>query len=156
MALVPYTKGADSLITVEQINHIQKEQVEKWLKIYNKILANCNMKIQSCVRQKKKYCFYNLPTHQFGLPLYDVKKCSVYLIKKLTEAKFVVSYIPPSTLFINWGKKVQDNAMSSIKINNDIVQTKTTTEKEILIENDRKKTANQFILNNKEDQFLFT
>lgn len=161
MALVPYTKGADNLITVEQINHIQKKQVEKWLKIYNKILSNCNSKIQKCVKQKENFCFYNLPVNKFGLPLYDTKKCSIYLIKKLREAKFIVSYIPPLTLFINWGKNAQDNALSSIKINNDIINnlnspTKTVTEKEIYIENDRKSNANKFFLSNKEDKFLFT
>ena len=190
MALVPFRKNASDtistvrnneliinpvnnqinskrLLTVDEIHSIQKDQVRKWIKVYEKILLNCSLKIQQNVKQRKKFCFYHLPKCQLGIPLYDMKKCSLYLIKKLQEAKYCVSYVPPRTLFINWGKATKYNDLSVLKVNSDIINNvprKETSyieknEKEIFLketENDRKSSAKNYVLNNIEDKFLFS
>ena len=43
-----------------------------------------------------------IPFYIFGYPIYDVKDCSKFLIKKLEKNGFNVNFLDPNILLIDW------------------------------------------------------
>lgn len=106
-------------LTIDDINQYQKEKIKKQIKIYEKILGNCNRRVREYVMKDQRYTFYTIPEYMPGFPLYDITKCSYFLIKKLKENGFETKFIPPKTIYIHWSfpKKIthdsnKDNTMS--------------------------------------------
>ena len=64
-------------------------------KVHYRIVIT-NQKSDDC------YCFYAVPTFIFGIPLYDVTKCIIYIMEDLIEKGFYVKYTHPNLLFISW------------------------------------------------------
>ena len=59
-----------------------------------------NSKTEACT------CTYKLPVWVFGVPLYNLPACAEYIIRRLQEQFFQVTFYPPNILFISW-KSIQ-------------------------------------------------
>ena len=66
------------------------------IKKTNRVCDRTNQKSDDC------YCFYAVPTFIFGVPLYDVTKCIIYIMEDLIDKGFYVKYTHPNLLFISW------------------------------------------------------
>lgn len=68
---------------------------EVFQKVVSKIKYE-NTKTDTC------YCLYKLPVWVFGVPLYNLGACAEYIINRLREHYFQVTFMPPNTLHIYW------------------------------------------------------
>ena len=83
----------------------QKKEIDQLrLKVYQKILVRIHNKIKHTSRLKvnEPYIFFVVPEFILGVPRYNVKHCTIYVIEKLEENGFVVKYTHPNMIFISW------------------------------------------------------
>ena len=62
-----------------------------------------------------------MPEVIIGIPMYDYRDCTAYVIEKLRENKFVVRYTHPNLLFISWKHWVPSYVRNEIKKKTGIV-----------------------------------
>jgi hypothetical protein len=60
-------------------------------------------------------CWYVMPEMILGVPKYDHRDCTAYVIEKLRENGFIVRYTHPNLLFISWKHWVPTYVRSEIK-----------------------------------------
>lgn len=94
------------------INQLHKEiQKRETLKnnTYKMILEKVHFRI--ILTNKKSegcYCFYAIPTFIFGVPLYNMSKCIIFVMEDLIARGFKVIYTHPNLLFISWAEKPKE------------------------------------------------
>ena len=94
------------MLNINQLHkEIEKRESRKNV-VYQKILEKCFNRIIS-VNQKSDdcYCIFVVPTFVFGVPLYDVANCVIFIMKDLINRGFKVNYTHPNLLLINWMEK---------------------------------------------------
>ena len=84
---------------------------------YNKILTRVHGKIKLVSRQYSDtyHCWYIIPEVLLGIPKYDHKDCTAYIINKLQENGFIVRYTHPNLVFISWNHWVPGYVRTEIK-----------------------------------------
>jgi len=89
-------------------NEIEKREHRK-NKTYQTILEKVQYRIITTNKKSNDcYCFYSVPTFIFGVPLYDMTKCIIFIMEDLIERGFKVNYTHPNLLFISWKKKPKE------------------------------------------------
>lgn len=88
------------------INSLHDEILEREAKkelIYEEVLTKVVDKIKF-TNKKSSDCFliYSCPNYIYGVPRYDLQPCLAYIMKKLTDKYFRVTYHAPNILFISW------------------------------------------------------
>tara|TARA_B100001093_G_C26724501_1_gene969307 strand:- start:712 stop:1317 length:606 start_codon:yes stop_codon:yes gene_type:complete len=98
--------------------YIKKQQQDlNILNNYNKILTRIHNKIKYISKQliNDQCCWYVMPEMMIGIPKYDHKDCTAYVIEKLRDNGFVVRYTHPNLLFISWKHWVPTYVRNEIK-----------------------------------------
>jgi hypothetical protein len=98
--------------------YIKKQQQDlNILNNYNKILTRIHNKIKYISKQliNDQCCWYVMPEMMIGIPKYDYRDCTAYVIEKLRENGFVVRYTHPNLLFISWKHWVPTYVRNEIK-----------------------------------------
>ena len=74
------------------------------LNSYNKVLERAHTRIKTTSRQKnnEQCCWFVVPEVMIGVPKYDVASCIAFVIDKLKENGFILSYTHPNLVFISW------------------------------------------------------
>lgn len=97
--------------TIPSITSLHEERnVKDTVKsdVYNIVLNKCIEKILYTNRHTDKtYVIFEVPKFLIGCPLYDMKSCILYLISQLSQNKYMVEFIEPFYLYIDWGSVVQ-------------------------------------------------
>lgn len=94
------------MLSISQLHRQIEKREEKKVKTYQKILDKCHYRIINTNEKSSDcHCFFVVPTVVFGIPLYNVTNCVVYIMKDLTARGFRVYYTSPNLLFINWINK---------------------------------------------------
>jgi hypothetical protein len=92
-------------ITTLQREHIKKDNLKKDL--YKIILKRCGQRIiEANKKSRHTYCFFEIPTILIGHNDYNVTDCAKYLINELIQEHYVVEFIQPNYLYIDWGKSI--------------------------------------------------
>lgn len=93
-----------SMINIEELHSINKKRLKHRLEIYDNILKKCHERIKAVSKSPKgtTFCFYIIPSYVYGVPLYDVNACIVYMVQSLIKNGFYVSYTHPNLLYISW------------------------------------------------------
>ncbi len=109
------------MINIDELHHINTRRLKNRLKIYDEVLQKCHTKIKKTAQTPKgsTFCFYIIPNYVFGIPLYDINACIVYLVKHLTINGFYVAYTHPNLLYISWF-----NRNNSIEYNKKVKEVK--------------------------------
>ena len=92
------------LLDLNKLRKTKKDKEERRTDIYNEILKLCHSKIIRSSKEEQENCFFQIPEMRIGLPVYNLKNCTAYVILKLRKNGFKVRYIPPSILYIDWSK----------------------------------------------------
>ena len=97
------------------INNLHKE-IEKRETLKNKTYQTILEKVQyRIILTNKKandcFCFYAIPTFIFGVPLYNITKCIIYIMEDLIGRGFVVKYTHPNLLFLSWKEKPKQQTL---------------------------------------------
>jgi hypothetical protein len=93
----------------------QSKRYAIYEEVFQKVVSKVkyeNTKTDSC------YCLYKLPVWLFGVPLYNLGACAEYIINRLKEHYFQVTFTAPNILHIYWNVRphaptypVQNNNM---------------------------------------------
>lgn len=93
-----------SMINIDKL-HKKKEQKEsEKKKVYEVILKKCHHRIKTVAGMDNNgsFCFYVIPNYIYGVPLYDLKSCIIYVVVALIKNGFDVKYTHPNLLYISW------------------------------------------------------
>ena len=123
------------MVNIDSLHREQQEKLERKKAIFVKILQDCHNKIKLTAKNSKSAteCFYPVPKYKFGVPLYDMRGCILFLTKSLVNNGFDVWYTHPNLLLISWKGKTNQNTITypvqppSITFNNQ-PQTLTQTQ----------------------------
>ena len=101
----------DELYTKKQEQHLNI------LNNYNKILMRIHNKIKYVSKNmiNDNCCWYLMPEMVIGIPKYDYRDCTAYIIEKLRTNGFIVRYTHPNLLFISWKHWIPTYVRNEIK-----------------------------------------
>jgi hypothetical protein len=122
------------------IPSIQKLQNERNVKeqqkqnIFKVVLNKCVEKILYTNRHSDKtYIIFEVPKILIGFPSYDMKSCILFLIEKLTEHKYLVEFIDPFYLYIDWGSCKAGDGINKVPLKQK-QESRSTFESKVLKE----------------------
>jgi hypothetical protein len=104
-------------INLDELYTYKKQLDINTVKSYNVILHKIHTRIKLSSKQKKdnECCWFVIPEIQLGVPRYDVRACTAYLIHELHENGFKLQYTHPNLLFISWNHWVPDYVRTEYK-----------------------------------------
>lgn len=104
-------------LNMDELYTKKQQQDINILNNYNKILLRIHNKIKYISKQlvNEQCCWYIMPEMMIGIPKYDVKDCTAYIIEKLRDNGFIVRYTHPNLLFISWKHWIPSYVRSEIK-----------------------------------------
>ena len=108
--------NTDNLIEKMQSEYDNKLRKKK--EIYNKILVRIENLMKESAKNGKDMCMYSIPEIIFGLPIYNLKECMIYIKQTLTNKKFKCVICDPNMIFIFWklkNKIVNENTSRMIE-----------------------------------------
>jgi len=92
---------------IPSIDSLHKEKLVKdnsKIEIFTTVLNKCVEKIIYTNRHTDQtFVIFDVPQILIGYPSYDLKMCILFLINKLSQKGYYVSFIAPSYLYIDWG-----------------------------------------------------
>jgi hypothetical protein len=156
-------------LNLDELYNKKQQQDLNVLNNYNKILQRIHNKIKYISKNvvNDNCCWYVMPEMVIGVPKYDYKDCTTYIIDKLRTNGFVVRYTHPNLLFISWKHWVPTYVRNEIKkktgnavdeygniINNDDNNTNNNTNTNIASNIENK--DNVLFLNNKQIKSINT
>lgn len=103
-----FSENTDDILVnksnIDQLYDINRKQDLQKLKTYTKILNSIHKHItrEAAKSATDKTCYFCVPSIVYGHPKYSQGECIAFCIDKLKTDKYMVSYIPPETLFISW------------------------------------------------------
>lgn len=101
----------DNVLTVDSLHQLRKQRLETRQKIYDTVLDKCNNRIIYFNKyMHQDSCYFFVPEYIYGLPSFDIKKCTMYLMIMLRKRGFICEYHPQfttdgkqiSVLYISW------------------------------------------------------
>lgn len=94
------------MLSINQLHKEINDRENKKRNVYEKILKLCYQKIINVNKKNNDCnCFFNCPEYIYGLPLYNLMKCTIYIMEDLIEKGFKVEYYHPNILYIDWKQK---------------------------------------------------
>jgi hypothetical protein len=104
-------------VNLDDLYDYQKQKALEDLALYNKILSRIHVKVRTASRQRSgdQTCWYVVPETLIGVPRYDARECTAYLIDKLRANGFMVRYTHPHLLLLSWAHWVPSYVRSEIK-----------------------------------------
>tara|TARA_B110000977_G_C11086554_1_gene494915 strand:- start:4176 stop:4781 length:606 start_codon:yes stop_codon:yes gene_type:complete len=104
-------------LNMDELYSKKQQQDMNILNNYNKILTRIHSKIKYVSKQliNEQCCWYVMPEIMIGIPKYDHKDCTAYVIDKLRDNGLVVRYTHPNLLFISWKYWIPTYVRSEIK-----------------------------------------
>lgn len=96
-----------SMINITELHKINEERKKFRISVYDKVLKKCHERIKfvSKTPQGSNFCFYVVPNIVYGVPIYNVNACVVYIVSALIKNGFYVAYTHPNLLYISWYNK---------------------------------------------------
>ena len=92
----------------KEVEHREEQKIKTYQMVFEKCVAHIkktNTECSSCC------CFYECPQFIYGIPLFDVSSCVIYIMNELIHKGFEVYYTHPNLLYISWKTKPSpDNA----------------------------------------------
>jgi len=104
-------------LNIDELYSKKQQQDLNVLKNYNNILIRIHNKIKYISKNmlNENCCWYVMPEMILGVPKYDHRDCTAYVIEKLRINGFIVRYTHPNLLFISWKHWVPTYVRSEIK-----------------------------------------
>lgn len=107
---------------IPSIDSLHKEKSIKddsKAKIFNLVLNKCVEKISYTNRHTDKtFVIFEIPQVLIGYPLYDMKSCILFVISKLSASGYIIEFIDPFYLYIDWGSATKRTSRSYVPSSN--------------------------------------
>ena len=93
-----------SMMNIDELHRINEIRAKERIATYEKVLLKVHERIKTIAKKPKNntFCFYIVPNILFGIPLYDVNECIIYLVNCLIKNGFKVIYTHPNLIYISW------------------------------------------------------
>jgi hypothetical protein len=92
------------MIDIKKLHKVQDNRHQIKINGFKKILKLCCTYIEQANKIGETMLDFIVPEFMFGLPIYEVKECSIYILGELNEIGMEVEYIVPNRLLISWSK----------------------------------------------------
>ena len=94
------------MININQLHQEREERINRKKNTYESILKRCHHRIiTSSKNDSTCFCFFVVPNYIYGVPLYNMKTCVIYIISCLSNNGFDVKYTHPNLIYISWFNK---------------------------------------------------
>jgi hypothetical protein len=94
--------------TIDSLREEKSIKDSSRVDIFNVVLNKCVEKIIYTNRHTDKtFVIFEVPQILIGYPTYDMKTCILFLINKLSQNKYIVHFIEPFYLYIDWGSQMK-------------------------------------------------
>ena len=107
------------MLNIYSLNNARDKKQLNRMQIYKRVLKKCHHKIKLVASKGISFCFYIVPEYLYGIPRYNTLNCATFIVNKLRENGFKVTYTYPNLVYISW-----EHIPSEIKnSNNEIIKT---------------------------------
>lgn len=94
------------MLNINQLHKEIEKREKRKNKVYQTILDKVNYRIILTNQQTIDcFCLFIVPSFIFGVPLYNMTNCIIYIMEDLIEKGFKVQYTHPNLLSISWKQK---------------------------------------------------
>ena len=98
------SNNTNSIPTINSLHQEKSKKEQSKSDIFNIVLNKCIEKIVYTNRHTDKtFVIFEVPKILIGYPMYDMKSCLLFLIGKLSASGYLVEFIDPFYLYIDWG-----------------------------------------------------
>lgn len=112
---------------IPSITSLHKEKYIKEtykIDIYNIVLNKCVEKIiYTNSNTDKTYIIFEIPKILIGYPNYDMKSCILFVINKLSQNGYIIDFIEPFYLYIDWGSPSQSSYINTNNVKSNLFKT---------------------------------
>ena len=134
-------------ININKLRSEVEDRENNKLKIYEKILDMCYKKILNTNKQNNDYsCTFIVPNVVFGLPLYNIEDCIIFIMNKLVEKGFEIYFALPTSIHIYWRPKDYINKNQKVYVNNLITNNITPNQLEYYNTLQQQNQSNQLMI----------
>lgn len=123
-------------LNINKLRNEVEERENKKYKIFETILEMCYQKILNINKKNNDYnCTFIVPNVVFGLPLYNVGDCVIFIMDKLVEKGFEIYFAAPTTIHISWKPKeeIKNNYYLNTQNNNQLEYYNTLNQQNQMI-----------------------
>lgn len=134
---------------MSQIPNINNLHIEKQIKdnikneMFNIVLKKCIEDINYTNKcTEKTYIIFEVPNIIIGFHNYNPISCIHYLIYQFTKKGYLVQFMEPNKLYIDWGTKTSNNIQDNGKLKkqtNELLKKYPTATKVVYVYEDEKK-----------------
>jgi hypothetical protein len=88
---------------INELKKIQNEKFENRKKVFIIVLGQCINRVKYINKNSNATeCWYNIPKIIVGQPLFNIEKCSEFVLKELNNLGFKTNCITPDNIHISW------------------------------------------------------
>ena len=104
-------------MNLDELYETKQQRDLNTVSLYNKILNRIHSKIKIASNQRviEQHCWFVIPEMVIGIPKYNSSECTIYIIDKLKDNGFMVSYTNPNLLLISWKHWVPKYVRTELK-----------------------------------------
>lgn len=89
---------------ISSLQGVQNERVESLNNIYKTVLNRAVEKIlEASKHTDKSFVIFKVPQLMIGHLNYSIRECVYYITTQLTKSGYLVNYIEPCFMYIDWG-----------------------------------------------------
>jgi hypothetical protein len=107
-------------MNIPSVSSLNKEKDKKLLStndIYKIVLNKCVEKIVYTNRHTdKSFIIFEVPKILIGYTSYNLKSCARYIMNELSKNGYIVQFIDPFYIYIDWGGSNMKNEVDKSKI----------------------------------------
>lgn len=89
---------------IRKLYQTQKKRDDYRQEMYDSVLRKAHCRIETVAARKETACLFQIPGFLLGMPLYDPYQCCGYVLQRLKMDGFVVAYMHPNTVRIDWSR----------------------------------------------------
>lgn len=118
--------------SISSLHQEKSDQENTKNDMYNIVLNKCIDKIKMTNKQTDQtYIMFDVPNILIGYPSYNLKSCILFLMSQLSKHGYIIEFLQPCFLYIDWGTNKSNISMASSSSSNDRLksQTKSLLEK---------------------------
>ena len=102
MQLQPYGAGGNNHITVFDLYNGMRDREQRHYEAFSIVLERAYSRIRKCASVNRYDCVFDVPEIVIGKPIFDVNKCTRFIMNNLMHNGFKVEYVFPRYLNISW------------------------------------------------------
>jgi hypothetical protein len=109
-----FGNGNDTLPSITSLHEEKTLKESSKNDIFKIVLNKIIQKIIYTNRHTEQtYIIFEIPQILIGYPQYDMKSCILYIMNKLNENGYMVDFVDPFYLYIDWGSTSKTKQMNN-------------------------------------------